>query len=261
MLEPWALEQKKFKKQIAWWLYQERDLQRASLLHATSDEERQQFSKLGLTTRSVTIPNGVDVSQTESPGLLPPRSVLFLSRLHPKKGIELLFESIATNVNVWRADGWRLYVVGPGGEAYRTTLKRVVEMRGISDRVEFRTAVDGMDKWGLLRSAELVVLPTYSENFGLVVAEALSVGTPVITTTGAPWRELDEFRCGWWVAPDEPSISRAFHEAFALSKEEREEMGARGRQLMSERYSWSSVAKAMIDAYESVLRSPSRTGR
>jgi glycosyltransferase involved in cell wall biosynthesis len=254
MLEPWALKHKRLKKKLAWWLYQQRDLQAASLLHATSMEERQQFGKLGLRTRAVMIPNGVDAAPAGLTQALPPRSVLFLSRIHPKKGLELLVRAVAGSALFWRNEGWRLYIVGPGSPEYVAFVERMIVDAGIADFVEMREAVDGTEKWSLLSSAELVVLPTYSENFGLVVAEALSAGTPVVTTTGTPWSELQEQQCGWWVPLEEGSLTAAMREALSLTTEERKRMGERGRDLMSQRYSWPAIAAQMLEAYRDVTQ-------
>jgi glycosyltransferase involved in cell wall biosynthesis len=105
----------------------------------------------------------------------------------------------------------------------------------------------------LYRSADLFVLPSHSENFGLVVAEALASGVPVITTRGTPWEELVAHRCGWWVEKTTDSLAEALRDAMSRTDEERREMGERGRQLIEQKYTWSSVAAQMKSVYEWVL--------
>lgn len=117
-------------------------------------------------------------------------------------------------------------------------------------------------KWDAYDRADLFVLPTYSENFGIVVAEALWARVPVITTKGTPWSELDEYKCGKWIdLPAEgsnPSTWDALDEALvsvmAMSDTERGELGKRGRMLVEEKYTWEAVCSAMVDGYKDILK-------
>jgi glycosyltransferase involved in cell wall biosynthesis len=97
------------------------------------------------------------------------------------------------------------------------------------------------------------VLPSKSENFGMVVAEALAARTPVITTKGAPWQELETHRCGWWIDMGVESLIEALEKAMSHSPVELHEMGRRGRQLVEEKYTWDRVAGQMIEVYEWLL--------
>ena len=116
-------------------------------------------------------------------------------------------------------------------------------------------------KWDAYDRADLFVLPTYSENFGIVVAEALWAGVPVITTKGTPWSELEEYKCGKWIdLPAEGSnpstweaLDNALVSVMAMSDAERGEMGMRGKKLVEEKYTWDAVCKAMVRGYESCL--------
>lgn len=123
--------------------------------------------------------------------------------------------------------------------------------------VDFCGGVYGDRKWELFREADLFVLPTYSENFGIVVAEALACGIPVITTTGTPWEELNTWHCGWWTEiGTEPTI-HALNEFLDLSEKELEQMGRNGRRLVETQYSSKKVAEEMVRMYESLTLGPS----
>jgi glycosyltransferase involved in cell wall biosynthesis len=250
MLEPWALRHRRLKKQVAWMLYQRRDLKRAALIHVTSEAEAQHVRQLGLNQPIAVIPNGVD-----SPAELPPRTrhvpkrILFLSRLHPVKGLPLLIEA-------WRRTqpvGWELIVAGRGEERYERELKTQVYAAGLQETIRFVGAASETEKWGFYRSAEVFVLPTLSENFGLVVAEALAAGVPVITTTAAPWQALVLHRCGWWVKPEVDALVTALSEATSLTTAARGEMGDNGQAFVNAHLSWDHVAIKMAQVYTWIL--------
>jgi glycosyltransferase involved in cell wall biosynthesis len=251
MLEPWALEHQSAKKNLAWYAYQRWILQSASLLHATADMEARQLRDLGLTAPIAVIPNGVplpgDWKQSAADG--PTRQALFLSRLHPKKGLLNLVDAWA---EVAPAD-WRLIIAGPDENNHRQKVEQRVETRGLTDAVDFPGPIDDADKWDLYRESDLFVLPTFSENFGVVVAEALASGVPAITTTGAPWQVLEEKRCGWWIEPEVDALADALRDATTRSDAERLAMGRRGRALVRDRFAWPSIAERLLEAYRWIL--------
>ncbi len=257
MLEPWAMNHKRFKKRIAWWLYQHRDLKAASMLHATAAEEARQFRRLGLRSPVIVLPNGVDVPTWIGHEVPVPEGrrvderkvALFLSRIHPKKGLPML-------VAAWdklRPKGWRMHVVGPDESGHLAEIKALVNQAGLAEEWTFDGPVEGKAKWQHLVDAELFILPTYSENFGISVAEALAAGTPVITTTGAPWSGLEHHQCGWWTEPNEISLFSALRQATELPRESRAEMGERGRRWMARDFTWSGIAAQMADSYRWLL--------
>jgi glycosyltransferase involved in cell wall biosynthesis len=136
---------------------------------------------------------------------------------------------------------------------YRKDVEQLVKKLGLENSVVITGEVQGEMKDALLANAEIFVLPSYSENFGIVVAEALSWGRPVITTTGTPWQEVADVGAGWWVAPEEEPLAGALAEALGKGREELEAMGAKGRALVEERYGWSVPAERLTKAYEELL--------
>jgi len=239
MLHPWALSHRRWKKRLAWWLYQHRDLQGAAGIHATSDEEASYVRRLGLTAPIAVIPNGVHI-----PDPLPSRDrgevrrALCLSRLHPVKGIPTLVEAWARV----RPEGWELVIAGPDEDGHRSHIEARVTRAGLEREVSVRGRVDEEDKWALYRSADLYVLPTRSENFGLTIAEALGSGVPVLTTRGAPWSDIEACRCGWWAEIGASGVTAALERATSCSREELDAMGARGQSLVGARYAWRDIA-------------------
>jgi len=251
MLTPWALRHHRWKKRLAWVAYQKWVLRRAALFHVTSQEEVDALRDLGLDQPAAVIPNGVPLPERPAPEASEetPRRALFLSRLHPKKGLPMLLEA-------WAAvgpEGWCLELVGPSEDGHRGELEAQARRLGLEDQVRFVGPVSDDEKWDVYRRADLFVLPTHSENFGIVVAEALAAGVPALTTTGAPWGDLEAHDCGWWVDPDVDAIADALADAVARGPEARAAMGRRGRRLVEARYSWEGVAAQMRDAYQWVV--------
>lgn len=256
MLEPWALNHKKWKKKIAWFLYQKRDLEKAKAFHACSDQEAESIRRLGFKQPIAVIPNGVELPQlpsaTEWEGLKVKRSesgvktALFLSRINPKKGLPMLLD-------VWKKVaplGWRLVIAGNDDSNHLPVLERKIVELGLSDQVELVGPLFGLDKEQAYLNADLFVLPSYSENFGIVVTEALGYQLPVLTTTGCPWEELKTENCGWWVEPTPSGIEQGLKAALGASAQERLSMGKRGRHLVKCGYLWPAIAERMEVFYQ-----------
>ena len=254
MLEPWALKHKKWKKQVAWWAYQKRDLHKASILHATAASEAKQLRSLGLKNKISVIPNGVSLPpettlSEHSETFSGERTCLFLSRIHPKKGIPLLLKAWAKV----GPTGWRLKVAGPDENNHLSQLVREVDKLGIRESVEFTGPLEGDEKKKAFKSADLFVLPTFSENFGIVVAEALSYGCPVITTHGAPWSALEEHDCGWWIPAEEEALVEALRNATCATASRRKIMGKKGRELVSVELGWAGIARDFFQTYQNTI--------
>ena len=255
MLEPWSLSQGKLKKQVALKLFQYNDIAKAACIHATAPMEVKSIRALGFKNPIAMIPNGIDMN--DFPSELPakeknPKKILFLSRIHPKKGIENLVEAWKLIDNNIRRT-WKIEIVGNGDANYIQSLKEKIVSEQLSEQIEIKNPVFGAEKIKLFRDANLFVLPTFSENFGIVIAEALASYTPVITTKGAPWEDLDTYKCGWWIDIGVAPLKKVLEEAILHSSVELLAMGENGRKLIEEKYSMESVAKQMIQLYEWVL--------
>lgn len=249
-LDPVRLAHSAWKKRVAG-LLDRRFLRRATLIHATSPAEEAWIRRyVGGKPWIAMIPNGVDLRPLPASPKADPRTrqVLFLGRLHPLKGLDLLLDAWA-RVGAAKPDkqAWHLVIAGPDEQGTRKRLEELTRQRGLTT-VSFIGAVYGADKARALDEADIFVLPSRSENFGIAVAEALAAGVPVITTKGTPWGEIAG-SCGWWVDTTAAAIGAALDEAMRLTDADRAALGAEGRRLVENRYQWPAVGRAMTDSY------------
>ena len=253
MLEPWSLSQKKWKKKLAWWIYQRNDVQKAACVFTTAKMEADHVSELGITTFKSVIPNGIetDAYPCKTSIDVVKKQVLFLSRVHVKKGIELLFE-------VWKlihpdyAD-WQLLVIGNGEAEYIHSLENRVETLGLKDSVKILPPVFGDAKIKVYQESALFCLPSYSENFGMVIAEAMSCGTPVITTTNCPWNILNDTKTGWCIDLSVENIESTLREALAMSPVDLYEMGQKASKMIYDNFDYRCVTRNTLRLYEWLL--------
>ena len=232
-------------------LYQRRAVRAANLIHATAESERENILKLGWNDHVHVIGNCVDVDNIGMKAdWRRKKRMLFLSRVHVKKGINFLIEAVAALKD--ELGGYVVKIAGPGEESYVEELKDLAQRLHVDDKVEFVGPVFGDRKFDLYREADVFVLPTHSENLGIVVTEALACGTPVITTKGTPWGELETCQCGWWTEIGADPTAEALKAFLSLSKDELETMGHNGRRLVEERYSCKKIAREFMDMYKGV---------
>ncbi len=259
MLEPWALSHKFWRKKVAWWIYQKTILNRADAVHATSVAEAIQFGKLGLTSRHCVIPWGVPSSAKSLPAkkARQQRTAIFAGRLCPVKGLPMLIEAWK---RVQPAD-WQLQIVGPDESNYRAVLEGLVAANDLSQVIRFEGEFSRQQLKAACQQADLFVLPSYSENFGMVVGEALALGLPVLTTNATPWQRIAETKCGWWVSPSVDAITSALREATTTAPSELQAMGAIGAELIKREFSWDIAANKFRDLYASLACSAMASGK
>ena len=250
-LSQWALSLSRQRKQLLW-PTQKRVLSKADLLHATSEEEYADIRRAGFTAPVAILPNGIDLPDAlagrTKKGQV--RTLLFLSRVHPTKGIERLLDAWAPLER--RHADWRLKIVGPGDADYIAGLQAQARRIG-ARRVAFSGAMYGQDKAATYRNEDLFILPTHSENFGMAVAESLAYECPAIVSHGAPWAGLETQGCGWWVSNDVDSLRATLDAAMSLSSDELHDMGAKGRLWMQRDFSWDAIGRGMEAAYRWVV--------
>jgi glycosyltransferase involved in cell wall biosynthesis len=249
-LQPQALRIKAFKKRVAWLVYQRRSLNKAQLIHATSQLELDAIRLLGLTPPVTLIPHGIDLPDPIAKATEAKRTALFLGRIHPVKGLPMLIAAWARVM----PENWLLRIVGPDEDRHQAVVEQAVRRARLENTVSFHGPVAGTAKATSFQDADLFVLPSYTENFGVAAAEALAAGLPVITTTVTPWHELDSRGCGWCTAPDETSLASALSRATALPATVLSEMGRKGREWMAADFSWDRITERYLDAYAGLLR-------
>ena len=252
MLEPWIIQRNYWTKKVpALLLYQKEAIVHADCIHATAESEKKNILKLGYNQSVAVIPNGIElegISMKKS--WERKKEILFLSRIHVKKGIEFLIEAVAILKNELRE--YKVKIAGYGDADYIQSLKEKARQEGVDEFIEFVGGVYGEDKWMLLKNADVFVLPTYSENFGIVVAEALACGTPVITTNGTPWEELNTEKCGWCIEVGIMPLVNAIKDFLSKNEQELCTMGQNARQLVENRYSITKIARQFVAFYKSV---------
>lgn len=253
MLEPWSLSQKKWKKKLAWWLYQRNDVQKSVCVFTTAKMEADHVTNLGITTCKAVIPNGIEADSypCKTSVDVVKKQVLFLSRVHVKKGIEILFEA-------WKRihpyyEEWQLLVIGNGEAEYIHRLENWAKSLGVEDSIKILPPVFGDAKINVYQESALFCLPSFSENFGMVIAEAMSCGTPVITTTNCPWEILKETNTGWCVNLSLDNLERALREALTMSPTELYDMGQKASKLIYENFDYRNVTRKTLKLYEWLL--------
>jgi glycosyltransferase involved in cell wall biosynthesis len=256
MLDPWSLSQKRIKKKIMWWAVWKRVLGKAYFLHALNKAEAELIRPLGLKCPTKIIPNGVFLNLFENnqecddlfrlvPGLRSQPFVLFLSRMHYKKGIDLLLDAFAI---VAKQDATvRLVIAGPdsgfGGET-----RKWIDQHRLWARVHVVGPLYGQAKDSALASAKCFCLPSRQEGFSMAILEALSAGLPVVITHNCHFPEVAEVGAGKVVDQSPKQIAEGLL-AFVRDEGEQATAGRAGQKLVASRYQWQQIAEETLHAY------------
>lgn len=219
------------------------------VLHVTSEEEARASANRIPKARTVLIPNGIDIPLAAKNRQWCPGGrlrVLYLGRLHPIKGIENLIAALPK----LESTGVSLTICGEGDPAYKESLVRKTVELGVVDMVSFRGHVNGEAKTAAFTVADVCVVPSYVENFGMVVGEALAHGVPVIVSKGAPWAGIESHDCGLWVENTPDCLAAALK---VIWKRDLADMGSRGRAWIEREFSWHKIADEIFSVYDGLL--------
>lgn len=255
----WSMKQRSLIKRIQLALVTRRNLNHAAFLHVTSQLEAHETSELGLFSPCKVLPHGIDLPPQIPNARLMLRSrlglpadrliVVFMGRFHPKKGVDLLLQACQQNLSL----DFDIILAGVGDDAYVMNLKQQTVRLGLQSRVHWYGFVSGEDKWCLLQGSDLFVLPSYSENFGIAVLEAIACGLPVVVSDQVALAEhVQSEDLGRVVPIDVQSIALAIGELIQAN-DFRSGVKGRGTKLVCEQFSWSAAARRLIAAYSECI--------
>jgi glycosyltransferase involved in cell wall biosynthesis len=252
----WAMKHGSPLKRVFWPLLQRPALEQASCFHATAKAELDDIRRLGFRQPVAIIPSGIDVPPLARETSGPMRTLLFLGRIHPVKGVDVLLNAWSRVMH--RFPQWQLKIAG-SDDGYHSGGGYLAEMKALAarlrlERLDFVGPRYGDGKLSAYREAELFVLPSHSENFGITVAEAQAAGTAVIVTRGAPWAGVVEHDSGWWIDIGADALVACLEVALAQPREDLAQRGMRGREWMLREYAWPTIADKMQRTYRWLVK-------
>lgn len=252
MLYPQALAHSALVKRISLALYQRRDLECAACVQATCQQEMEYYRDLGFRNPVAVLPNPIVIEEVVNRPI-PKKDIFrlgYLGRIHPRKRIErLIYAFDALREKLCNAE---LVIIGADDKQYEQFLHNEVKRLKL-ENVYFAGFLSGKEKDDAIMNLSLLVVPSDFENFGNIVTEALVRGVPVIASTGMPWKDLEDYHCGWWVNNDQDTINRTIMMAYNTSEEDRVRMGMNGKKLMRDKYSVEVLGVKMKQLYEWIL--------
>ncbi len=250
LLDPYIRGRHRLRKALVEFAYQDRVLAQADAIHYTSADERRISEPYAQGAPGIVVPLGVDAPTPVDNVARQPRRLLFLSRLHPKKGLDLLIPAFAA-VRQRFADA-RLVVAGPDDGA-RPLAVELVARHGLGDCVEFPGMLTGPDKDRAFAEAGLFVLPSYSENFGIAVAEAMAAGLPVVVSDQVNIHDAIADAGAGLVVPCQIDRLAQALSALLADPDRSRQMGSNGVELVRKRYSWPAIGKQLEDVYRQIV--------
>lgn len=283
MLDPWALSVKRWKKWLAMLLYQRRDLKSVSAFHATAELEANNIRAQGFSQPIIISPNGIEEPSEKSSfchkhciAESKNHTAIFMGRLHPGKGLITLAEAWARI----KPKNWTMRIVGPDNCGHKSEILAKLDELGVSysdvkDCIlenssggrmqrtswEFVDMVDDKVKWQEYASADLLIHPSVSENFGITIAEGLASGLPVICTKGTPWKDVEDNDCGCWIDQGVDALTQALSRVFSFSPSQLSALGANGRRLIKRKYTWTTAVKPLLIAYERLIETSRKANK
>ena len=252
-LAQWSLEHSKWRKKLFGWYAQNAAVAHTDMFHATSEKEYEEIREAGYKQPVAIVPIGMDLPSVERIEREGKRRVAFFGRLHKVKAVDnliLAWSRLMQGDNGLMSD-WELLIAGPDC-GVKADLERVVREEKLGN-VRFVGEINGTDKYKFLASADIYVLPSLTENFGITLAEALACGTPCIASQGTPWAGLEKEGAGRWIPIGVDPLAAALKEMMAMSDEERRIMGVNGKTWIERDFSWQGIGSKMKKAYEWLL--------
>lgn len=267
-LDPPCLHYKTGKKKIYTTLIQKQIFRKAAALHATNKNELENITAYIDNKNIFCVPNGLNVGDYEN---LPDKSelgnmynqikgkktILFLGRIHPKKGLDILAEAFA-NITRKRNDVC-LLIVGPDNDNYKRKIEKILSNKNVHDKVIFTGTLTGEKKLATLSGSDVFVLPSHSEGFGMSILEAMICGLPVVISKECHFPEIAKAQAGRIIECDAEELSETIIELLN-NPELCRRMGISGKKLVKDKYTWDKAANKMIQQYEEILKYHASTG-
>lgn len=250
MLESEALKSSRIKKKIAWFFFQKLMIKFTDLIIVNSEREKENSKKLIKNLNKVVIPNGVNPELGIYDSIRNNPYILFLSRLDPIKGLPVLLEAWA---RVKNKKSYELVICGDGGGDYVSFLNGLIKKYDLAENTFMLGNVSGKYKWSILKNSNFFILPSYSENFGIAVAEALYSGVPVIVSNNTPWLNLEELGIGWNIDVDVECIRLALENAINISTAELAKFKSQAKQYSNNKFDWNNIASCYFREYSGLL--------
>lgn len=262
MLDTWAVNNHRWKKRIVGWLYENEHLRQAACLHALCDSEYRAIRSYGLTNPVCVIPNGIDLPDRHT-GTTPAwqdllqdnaRVLLYLGRIHPKKGLVNLLRAWNMTRQGTDAGGpWVLVIAGWDQGGHEDELKSLAISLGISNKVCFVGPQFDEGKYASYARADAFVLPSFSEGLPMVVLEAWAHGLPVLMTPHCNLAEGFSAKASLRIEPEVGSLSEGLITLFSMTDQQRIGMGGEGKKLVKDKFSWPHIANEMLSVYHWIL--------
>ncbi len=258
-LDPYRMEISKYKKKLMYLFFEKNNIIHSDVIIACSEPEALYFKKIFYNKDVAIIPNGIPLdfvnslnTDTLNLRLKTKHRLLFISQIIPLKGLDRLFKVIA-NIGIDKFSNYEFIISGYGDNRYIISLIHLVNNLKINNLVSFIDPQYAKNKIDLFDSADFFIFPSYNENYGIVVAEALARKIPVLATKGTPWEELNTHNCGFWVDNNNEGIKSGLLKILHTSEQDRIIMGERGKELIKTKYLWDYSAKKTIELYLWIL--------
>jgi glycosyltransferase involved in cell wall biosynthesis len=260
MVSGWALRHRAYRKSLYWRLFEHRRIAGAASVHALTQAEKEQYRRVAKRGRCFVVPVGVRLDPEETavnkPEASRPNSrgktVLFLGRLHPIKGLDLLLPAFARCLAT--GPSWQLILAGPDEAGYAGKISSLIRKLKLQNNVQMPGLVSGTQKTEMLRSADVFVLPSRSEGFSVAVLEAMAEALPVLITSECGFREAGRAGAARIVDATEEDLTKGLRELMGMSDDERRRMGRKGRELVAREYTWPRAAQEMLEEYARIVR-------
>jgi len=261
-LLPYSLSLSKYKKQLAFGLFEKSNLRAATILVACANEEAIRLKEIFPNKDVAIIPNGVskeflNAKPSKKSYSNSKKRMLFLSQIIPVKGLERVFRGMNA-IGINKFSNWEFIIAGYENLNYRAFLNKTIKQLNLNKIVRFVGPKFGQDKLDLVDNSAVFILPSFNENYGIVVAEVLARGVPVLTTKGTPWEELETHNCGFWVDNSDEGIKSGLQKLLKIPEKELKAMGKRGKELVECKYLWNEQALKTIELYHWVIRGGSK---